>query len=84
MIHRIAISDVKAHFSAIVRVVKETGRRVIVTRRGEEMVAIAPIRTISEPRHSRQSAFDEIERFRRSRGQSTSAENRADLAQDRM
>ncbi len=84
MIEHIGIFDAKTRFSEIVRMVKETGRRVIVTNRGEEMVEIAPIGASGEPHRTRDEAFAEIERFRQSHGHSTREENRTDIERGRM
>lgn len=84
MIEHIGMFDAKTRFSEIVRMVKETGRRVIVTNRGEEMVEIVPIGASGRSGRSRENAFDEIERLRRLRGRSTHAENREDVERGRM
>lgn len=76
--------DAKTRFSEIVRMVRATGRRVIVTNRGEEMVEIAPVRASQESRRSSTTVFDEIDRMRRERGRSTAAENRAAIEEGRL
>lgn len=76
--------DAKTRFSEIVRMVKQTGRGVVVTNRGEEMVVIAPISEPSAARATPRQAFDEIERLRRSFRSSTRAANRAAIDEGRL
>lgn len=84
MMEHIGMFDPKARFSEIVRMVRATGRRVIVTDRGEELVEIAPVRASEESRRSSTAAFDEIDQMRRERGRSTAAENRAAIEEGRQ
>ena len=83
MSEHIGMFDAKTRFSEIVRMVKLTGRRVIVTNRGEEMVVIAPISDASAAAAKPRAAFDAIEHMRRSFRSSTRAQNRAAIDEGR-
>lgn len=88
MTEYVGMFDAKTRFSQIVRMVKATGRRVVVTNRGEAMAVIAPLndasaRGMGSDPSTGGSAFQEIERLRRSFSRETKAANRADIDQGR-
>ncbi len=43
MPQRIGISDAKTHLSELVRQVSQTGRRIIITRQGEDVAQLGPL-----------------------------------------
>jgi len=79
----IGMFDAKTRFSEIARLVKETGQPVRITNRGEQMVDIVPIGSNSGNRRSRENAFAELSRLRRTLPKSSIKQIQADIAEGR-
>jgi prevent-host-death family protein len=73
----------KTRFSEIAKKVKETGRPVRVTNRGEEMVDITPIPPRTNGRRTRKQALAELSRLRRDLPKTSLAQIKADIEEGR-
>ena len=60
----VGLFEAKTHFSAIVERVRETGVPVRVTRRGQPVVDITPVRPEPEAKMTREEAFAAVEEMR--------------------
>lgn len=79
----IGIFEAKTRFSEIAKRVKETGRPVRVTNRGQEMVDIIPVASQSVGKRTKSQALAELAELRRSLPKMTSQKIKADIAHGR-
>ncbi len=56
----VGLFEAKTHFSAIVERVRETGVPVRVTRRGEPVVEITPVKPAGPPKLTREEMFERV------------------------
>lgn len=79
----VGIIDAGNRFSEIARQVKETGNPVRVMNLGEEIVDIMPVAKVSSRQRSRENAFAELARLRRTLTPTTIEQIRADIIEGR-
>ena len=60
----VGLFEAKTHFSAIVERVRETGVPVRVTRRGQPVVDISPVRSDEPEKMTREEMFATVEAMR--------------------
>lgn len=79
----VGLLEAKTHLSAIVERVQRTGQPVRVTRRGEPIVDIRPVRPEGPPKRSREAFLAEAQAFKATASPMTSAEIREAIEEGR-
>ena len=72
----VGLFEAKTHFSAIVERVRETGVPVRVTRRGQPVVDISPVRSDEPEKMTREEMFATVEELRKTTPRMTRQEIR--------
>ncbi len=70
----VGLFEAKTHFSAIVERVRETGVPVRVTRRGQPVVDISPVRSDEPEKMTREEMFATVEELRKTTPRMTQQE----------